>query len=58
MKRALWREYVRHTWHGYPDGWDAFLALPLSDRYLAAEALDELIQVSNEQGANRPKEDR
>lgn len=32
--------------------------MPISDRYLALEELTELIQISNEQGSTRPKDDR
>jgi len=49
---------MRLTWHGYPDTYATFLAMPLSDRFLALEELNALIDISNEQSAGRPKDDR
>lgn len=49
---------MRLCWHGYADTFAAFKAMPISDRYLAGEELDKLIEISNEQGSSRPKDDR
>lgn len=32
--------------------------MPVSDRYIAAEELNKLIEQSNEQGSSRPKDER
>lgn len=45
-------------WHGYPGSHDDFLAMPITDRYLAREALNDLITRSNEAGSSQPKDDR
>jgi hypothetical protein len=45
-------------WHGYPMTFDQFLDMPVTDRYLATEALNDLIEQSNEQGGDRPKDHR
>lgn len=58
MRRRLHAEYARLYWHGYPDSFDTFLRLPLTDRYLANEQLSELITKSNEAGGERPKDQR
>lgn len=50
--------YWRACWHGYSDGWSAYLNLTMTDRYLCAEALDGMIKKSNAQGSGRPKDER
>lgn len=45
-------------WHGYPCTYDQFLDMPMSDRYLARDALNNLIERSNEAGSGQPKDDR
>lgn len=37
---------------------DQFIAMPVTDRFLASESLNELIEQSNEQGGDRPKDYR
>lgn len=32
--------------------------MPIGDRYIASDELSDLIEQSNEQGANRPKDER
>lgn len=45
-------------WHGCPMTHSQFLDMPWSDRYLAREALNNLIERSNEAGSGQPKDDR
>jgi hypothetical protein len=44
-------------WHGFPMKFDAFLDLPLTDRWFAMLELGNLIERSNEQGANSGSDD-
>lgn len=55
MKRLLWREYWRLTWHGYPDSFDTYLDLPLLDRFLCNDELNDLIRRTD---SPRPSEMR
>lgn len=54
----LWRQYWRASWHGYGDTFEAFKALPFTDRFLCLSELNELIVKTNEKGTGRPKDDR
>ncbi len=47
-------------WHGYADGWEAWVSLTCTDRWLCVSELDALIERANEEGAGtgRPKDDR
>lgn len=52
--RQLWREYTRLYWHGYPGDFETYLGLTHLESLYANDALDDLIEQSNEQGAPRP----
>jgi len=46
------------TWHGYPGTFDDFVDLTWTDRWFANQALQDCIDISNEQGGGQPDDAR
>lgn len=51
-------EYRRLVYYGEPGTYREFLRMPLTDRYLANDALDQIIEIVDSKGTNRPRDER
>lgn len=51
-------EYRRLVYYSDPHTFREFLRMPLTDRYLANDTLDQLIEQVDSKGSTRPRDER